>query len=193
MRYSSAWVDFWREHWCPGEPVWCGSRKLFPDWRSWCCTRPPSGPAVSWPPPPAWLVTAWRSCLSASDRLPLCYLLCLTIFHQSKLHILHKYNNWCSVSIKPLSHLTRLILRTWNGYEFLLSVDVRQYSFYVRSMFGTFVSCPVMCSLSVTIRWKVFCMHKNWNGWWRTRIFIGCPVHVRFVLYISCFCSQFIP
>lgn len=121
MRYSSAWVDFWREHWCPGVPVWCGSQKLFPDWRSWCCTGPPSGPAVSWPPPPAWLVTAWRSCLSASDRLPLCYL----FVYQSKLHILYKYNNnfWCSVSIsywkyktlKYISNTTKIdILRFQN-------------------------------------------------------------------------------
>ena len=26
-------------------------------------------------------------------------------------------------------------------------------------------TCAVMCDLSVSIRWKVLCMHKNWNGW----------------------------
>ena len=62
----------------------------------------------------------------------------------------------CEVGVKPLSHSERETDKV-----FLLSGDVRQYSFYVHSMFGIFVSCPVMCGLSASIRWKVLCMHKN--------------------------------
>ena len=36
---------------------------------------------------------------------------------------------------------------------------------FVKSVFGTFVSWPVMSGLSTSIRSKVLCMHKNWNGW----------------------------
>ena len=60
--------------------------------------------------------------------------------------------------VKPLSELTGLNFRTDKNCCYpVMFINIRFMSFYD----GTFVSCPVMCGLSVSIRWKVLCMHNE--------------------------------
>ena len=71
-----------------------------------------------------------------------------SFLHAQKLKrmVTNKNIHWlsCACPFCPVYLLFLFAIHSLDVWgSFLLSVDVRQYSFYVHSMFGTFVSCAV--------------------------------------------------